>query len=844
MHNKKTALLFLIALQVLGGAHVSAEMKALEDDVLSGVSGQSGITLDLRANVSVAEIAYFDDAKGIALQGLRLASEADPTQHAEYRFEMDVLNDGALSFTFASQNKARFEIEEMRFVDAPGVQAAASAPSIGGVFFDFMIDGAMDNRGGGVGGPGTTGHTFNTNFSISDGRLGYRTNGNEFFLDGLALDVNTPGTTLDIEPGGVLNLRMPNLTAELSVDAIRYSNNPNNHGVTNDVDSGLALPSYGSLWLNLDTNSSVQIQAGGADGVQGLTLNSQNQINRLDLAWGDDTDWASNGYWVGALGVSGRIDLSNLTVDVLADPDAATDPAKDFGVGLALAFERLDAALSVSDLVLGETKANIDSYVAVPSTSLKSIGSVDLNLSFADGAFNGRPTTNVVYLQAGGDQNAGYQGLRLDTQLSIVSLANESNFVYTEDGNSLMLSRFEAFADGDLTLDVTAAGNINGVDYYDGLRLGFEDFAFGYQIEGLRAAESTGDIEDLKSAQLQSAQRNQAMADLSMGFGGAPSFEGVLDGHITLGPGGNIGQEGMTINADVAVSDGLMAAYKESDGSGKGLWLSGLNYDVHLRDMLLDVTQDGLQIYEGESWSRMDVTDFRVGDQASGSSFGRLIMERYEVGSEHTVSAGGAGAVCIGGAGANATDCGLDGGRWEDRGVQGITIASKRHFQQSIEAEGKRNRFTWETARSGEGTSSPVNDSGMKLVFDNFTTNDGEGLADTYGFRTDLNVDVAGAHVVKKQDGADSNGVTGNKGDIKVMNADGTYRYVAPGAMTAQDWDDRPVGLAMRTRTHFKELDFERVNLSHPTGGDSTLLYGLKFQNFDVTTDIIATPLD
>ena len=93
--------------------------------------------------------------------------------------------------------------------------------------------------------------------------------------------------------------------------------------------------------------------------------------------------------------------------------------------------------------------------------------------------------------------------------------------------------------------------------------------------------------------------------------------------------------------------------------------------------------------------------------------------------------------------------------------------------------------------------------------------------------------------------GADVNGVVGNKGDEKVMNPDGTYHYVAPGNMTSADIANRPIGIAVRTRTHFKELDFERVNLVHtPSDSSSTLLYGLKLQNFDVTTDITATPLD
>jgi len=429
-----------------------------------------------------------------------------------------------------------------------------------------------------------------------------------------------------------------------------------------------------------------------------------------------------------------------------------------------------------------------------------------------------------------------------DKKISIIGSGNESNFVYTDDGNSLMLSGFEAYLDGDLTLDVTASGTLGTTDFYDGLRLGFEDLAFGYRVDSYRVAENTGDIDDLKASEAQAAQSIPGVSGGLLGLSGYPSLEGTLNGHVTIGPGGNRGQEGITVNSDLSVSDGTLASFLQSDGSG--VWLSGLNYDVHLRDMMLDVTEEGLVIYEGESWSRMDVTDFRIGDQVTGSSFGRLIMETYEMGSETTVSAGGAGAVCLGGSGGDQLSCESDGGRWEDRGVEGLTIASTRFFKDSIEAEGKRNRFTWETDRAGEGTAAPVNGSGMQLVFDNFTTNDGDGLADTYGFRSQYQIDVARAQVVKKSDGPDNNGVSGNKGDIKVMNSDGSYRYVAPGDLTAQDVADRPVGVAVRTRTQFKELDFDQVNLVHPTGGESTVLYGLKLQNFDVTTDITATPLN
>ena len=844
-HSKYYILIACLGLG-LSSAPAIAELKALEDDFLSGVSGQSGITIDVQKNSSIAEIAYFDDGNGIALQGVRLSAADDPNGFSEHRYIFDILADGSLAIEFSSNHKSRFEIEEIRFIDTPGIPSVANTPSIGGFFFDYISNGSLRvaNVGNGGQGPhGTMGGVYDIDVDITEGRLGYRTNGNELFFDGMDLSINSVGTILGVTPTGLLNLELPNFLLEMSVDAIRYSNNPNNHGVTNDVDSGAELASFGSLWANLDMSASLLIAAGGADGVEGMTLDANATINRLDVAWGDDTDWADTGYWVGALGMTGAINIDNLYIDVMDDEDAGVTPAKDYGLGLSLAFDRLEANIQIADIVLGETKTNIDAYVANNATPIKTIGGVELNLLLADGTYDSTPLTNKVLVQAGGNVDAGYQGLRLDTQLSVISPNNESNFVYTDDGNSVMLSRFEAFADGDVTVDVTAQGSNNGTEFFDGLRVGFEDFAFGYRVEGYRVAKSTGDSNDLKNADAQDAYAVPGLSGGLLGLGGYPSVEGVLNGHATIGPGGNVGQEGITINSDLTLSDGDLSVFMNSDGTGKGLWLSGLNYDVHLRDLMLDATDEGLKIYEGERWSTLDVTDFKVGGKESGASFGRVIVERYELGSEKTISAGGAGAVCIGGSGADQTACGLDGGRWEDRGSEGITISTIRRLAPENEIDGKRNRFTWETGRTGEGTA-PVNGSGMQLIFDNFTTNDGDGLTDSYGLRTDYNIDVAGTRVVKKENGLDSNGVDGSKGDIKVMNADGTYRYVSPGALTPEDIANSPVGLAVRTRTHFKELDFDQVNLAHPVGGESTLLYGMKLQNFDITTDITTTTLD
>lgn len=847
------AKLFGLPLFMLVGSAV-AEMQALEDDFLSGVSGQSGITLDLEDNTTVAEIAYFDDDSGIAFQGFRLGGAAGPDDTFKARILVDILEDGRLSLDYTTDslvvnpdatvttvgNQARIEVEEIRFIDNPGdtvMPAIIGTPSIGGLFLDFEIDGLT------LIGANETAYVFDVAFNLTNGRLGYRTNGNEFFLDNFTLDYSAPGTTLDFNGAtGEIEYVAPNVDAELKVDAIRLSTNPNNHGVTNDVDSGVVLSSYGSLWSKLALSKAIQIAGGGRDGVEGFNIDMQTTISSWDLAWGDDSNWSDLGYWFGVLGGQGTIALSNLTVDVLdQDPDALTDPARDYGSGLALGFDTLQAGLFFDAIVLGETKDNIDAYKANSSAPIKSLGGLGVNLLLADGVYDATARSNRLLLQAGGNSDSGYQGLRIDAELSVISPNNESNLSYVEDGFGLMYSGIEAYVDGDITIDVTADGVLGSTQFYDGLRIGFEDLDFAYRSEGFRLGRTT-DGSTLNSEELSASYSIPGVSGSLFGLGLHPEMEGRLNGHITLGPGGRFGDEGISINADIELRDGLMATYKQTDG--KGFWLAGLDMDRHLRDMLLDVTEDGLSIYETETWSRMDVTDFRIGDKVTGASFGRMVLETYEMGSERTISAGGAGTVCIGGSGVDSASCQADGGRWEDRGEQGLTIASKRFFKESVEAEGKRNRFTWETGRNGEGTAGVVNDSGIKLVFDNFTTNDGDGINDTFGVQTEQNLDIASAYVVKKETGADSNGVVGNRGDIKVVNGDGTYRYVNPSAMTASDWDNLPVAMALRTRTQFKELDFGSVDLVHPTGGESTLLHGLKLQNFDVTSDITMTPLD
>lgn len=854
-----------------------ADMQSLEDEALSGVSGQSGMTLKVETDMSIGEVAYFDDGLGIALQGVRLTKagdrtvadwerfvrhelvdagvsdtyanllpfEANTSNLAATRLDIDILDNSTLSLDFISIDRSRFEIGDIRFINTPGLTAAPAAPSIGGLFFDFQLDGHVDITGAGTATNPIYGTLFNIDLLFENARFGYRTNGNEFFLDGMTIDVESPGTVLTYDiPNNELDISLPSFKADIYADAIRFSNNPANHGVSVDVATGLPLSSYGSMWATMDLTSNIGIAAGGAAGSQGITLNSQTTINWLDFAWGDDIATNSTPGWVGALGVTGNVNVNNLYIDVLADPDAGIEPARDFGHGLMFDVDRIDANLRIEEFVIADSIQRLRQYSqSRGGRPVNTVGTFEANLILADGLYEGNAQTNRILLQAGGHPDAGYQGLRLDTRLSVISPSNESNFVYTDNGNSLMWSRFSGYADGDLTLNVTNAGTLNGTTFYDGLRLGFEDFAFGYQIEGYRVAEDSGNSADLNNQELQAATAIPGMPGLP-GIGAAPALEGTLNGHITIGPEGRLGEEGLTINADLSISDGSLAHYLEGDGTGRGLWLSGLNYDVHLRDMLVDVTDQGIEIYETENWGVLDVTDFRLGDKATGASFGRVVMEHHELGSFKRIIDGGAGNVCVGGVGATQTACETDSGFWSSRGSEGLSISSIRHLAAANNVENKRNRFTWEVSRTGEGTNAVVNGSGMQLVFDNFTTNDGNGSTDTYGIRTVTHVDIAQTRVVKKSNGADENGVVGNRGDEKVMNSDGTYRYVAPGSMTGVDISDRPVGLAVRNTTSFRELDIDNVNLVHPTGGESTLLYGVKLQNFEVRTDITATPMD
>lgn len=780
---------------LINASWVFADMKSLDDTALANISGQSGLTMELDLALTADRLSYYDDDKGIHLEGFRVGSAIDSAGQAFHLVRIDIEDDASLNLDYLVEDR-RVEFGDIRLAGAPGV-------SMGGVFFDHTLEGYLNIRqGGSVGGAG---YTFDSAYTMTGGRLGYRTNGNEVFLDDITMNVEALGVTLDVV-GDTLALDAPRIVGNWEVGAIRYSNNPLNHGVSVDSGSGQLLPSYGSLSGSYDLSSSTGITAGGRSG-EGLRIDNETVIHSATFLYMDD------GKALALRDITGSYRINDLRLDVTTD--WRNRPA------LALTLGSLAGQFNIGAIEVGG--------------SGRSIGEVNVSFLLEDQVFNGRNYSNAVYLQGGGHPDAGPQGLRLATEWSL----RLADFSYTEDGNRVIFSGLQSWGQGDVTVNVTRNEMINGTQFFDGLRIGFEDVRAGYRINGLRVGSEDAPL--------------QGGTELLLALGFYPAYEFELDGHMTLGAGGASG-EGITINSDVRIRDGKAAiiAVPYDQGNGevpqKGLWITDLDYDSHVRGMTVDVTQEGLAIVKSEAWSTMDIGNLRIGDKESGRSFGRFVVQKYETGSSMTIVPGGAGDVCAGGVGDSPSSCASSGGVWEARGEEGLTVRLKHVFAKAA-GEDRKNALTWETNRETNGVGEAVNGTGTRLVLNDIHTSDGgdfdgDGVEDnSFGLRTDLSVDVYQTRVVKKTDGPDALGVVGNRGDEKIMDGASAsgYRYVAN--PTLQEAENRPLGFAVKARSQFKELSINNIDLVHPVGGAQTAVYGVKMQNFDIKANLTATPI-
>jgi hypothetical protein len=233
-------------------------------------------------------------------------------------------------------------------------------------------------------------------------------------------------------------------------------------------------------------------------------------------------------------------------------------------------------------------------------------------------------------------------------------------------------------------------------------------------------------------------------------------------------------------------------------------------------------------------WSEFTINDVRFGDRTAGDSFGGLVINRYQTGSTVTISGGGAGnAKCVGGTGTDLVSC---TGNWIDPETQGLTIASTSILNQRNGS--KENSVAWEANRAAG-----VAGTGVAIKADNIFTSDGyDNTANTHGIQTSTSIDVANTRILKKTDGADANGVTGNEGDELILNASlAGYEYVL--APTDLQKANRAEGLILSSNVQIKELNIESIQMIHPTGGSNTLLHGMKLQNLNMSSTLSVTPI-
>jgi hypothetical protein len=772
-------------------------MQSLDDASLSGVSGQNGITLEITgggwggANTNVD---YSQDGQTLSLKGV---SNKPQSGSSVSTHTIDVVGD-----QLQIKHQASPQV-----LSVGNIQMGGSDKSFGNFRAFYTLGSTLKLRGGGA--EGVTGIAVNdSQLSLTDVTFFYRDNGFDLIVKGASFDTYLNNVYLDIVGGGSgtaikLNLGDTRFVASIGAVGLDLA-----HG---DVVPGvLATPSnpdtrgtdsarsFGKLNMDLKLGGSISVAGGGASG-EGLRITPNITINNSLFQYQDEGVLRAENF-AGTLSST-----SGITLDLQQD---------GLGSYAKVAFQDLHLSATLGGLIIGNP-AN------------QKLGSLAFDLNFIDQGAK----QNWLKLRAGGDPNSGLKGLTSDLSWNMANSAVS----LTDNGNSIYFSGLRTNGTGQLTVDLTKScaggvstscyagtqsdtskGSYNG--HFDGLRFGLKEVKGSYSFDGLRVGSATAPL--------------QGGTELLVLMEVFPAYDFNLNGQLTILPGGNVG-DGLRYNADFFVTEGNAAL--TVDEVGKGLWLAGSSYEMHYRGGSVDVTNNGIELRKGTYWSKLDVSDVRWGNKTTGASLGRIVLKRYEQGSSLILSSGGAGALCVGGSGTSASTCNAaynavsnpgGGGRWEDRGNEGVTVKLKNVFVKdatgspanTVSSNEKRNQLIVETNRSKDVNDKAINGTGSQLVLDNFYTSDGDvsnPSANTYGFNADLNLDVAPTKV-------------------KIKSGPNAGTNVSPD----------PLGFAVNGRIHFKQFDIERLQNVHPAGGAVTAMYGIKAQNADIRANLTATPIN
>ncbi|MGM0449364.1 MAG: DUF6160 family protein [Pseudomonadota bacterium] len=649
-----------IALSLATAVPVAA-MEELDDSELSGIQGQSGVTVELETQASMDRFSYFTNERGIHLDDIQVGAASSPDVGARRDYDLDLLDDGSLEIGFDVQDE-RISVGGVSLDDS-------GSRSMGAFWMDRDMDGSFRITPGGAGGS-ADGYTFNFDYALSGGRFGYRTNGHQLFLDNVSLNVETPesaGHTLDVEDGAVHYVAP--IRGDMTIGAVRYAEQSDN--VRGDQS---ARASMGSFETDFDFVTDFEIRGGGGrQGTEGLSVDAETTLNTASFLY------STNGHSLAFKDITGNSTVQDLRVEVGED---FTSEGR-LGLGFTLTGEDSFASgeLSIGEILIG---------------GAGSIGSVNWEWLYENQTINGEPFTNQTFVMAGGHPDAGDEGMRLASEWSLA----DAQLTYTTNGNPVVFDGIQSWGRGDVTVNVTGDETLGDTQFYEGLRVGFDDVSGGYRMDGLRVGGEEAEV--------------QGGVELLSALGVYRSLEfDRMDGQYTLTPGGPNG-EGLTINSDIVIEGGRAGYLTEE--SGQGVWADDLSYEGHIRDMTLEVAENGLSMIQGEAWSTMDIGNLRVGGAEDGASFGRIVWQRYGENSEMVISA-------------------------PDSGEEGLKLALTSVFSEAV--SDRANRFIWETGREQDSEGNLEDGSGMQLVLDNIHTSDGPDTStNEYGVKTDLKVDV------------------------------------------------------------------------------------------------------
>jgi hypothetical protein len=773
-----------IGSSILAVTVTSHALVALPDEALADVTGRDGVSLVIDgAGWSTSGLNYTQDGETLSLKGLKTLPVKGASSLSTLK--IDALNDRVALTLSVPQTEYRVD----DIVIGSPTRTLGSARTFIQTDASLVVKPSIQPAGDGLSLDGSVQLKNGTTYLRYDGfdliAKGVRLGAN-FTNTLLKLPVTNDGNDIRIEfsnaglSAGITGLSLDLANGDAVTDVLATPLSPD----TRDPNASL---SFGGLAFAADLNGSVTLAAGGASS-QGIRV-------RPDMSWSRGTlEYKGTGV-IRSTDFNGSLSSkSGLTIDLEKDP-----------VGSYIQFAASDFSVTAQ---MGK--------LVVGSPDRSKLGSVGLGLLFED-TVNQK---NSFKLRPGGDVNAGTQGITTEMRWNLVG----GSATITDNSNSLWLSGLKSYGNGTMALDITRScsstltvtgcyagtltdqtkGNYNG--HFDGLRFGFSNVTGAYSFDGIRVGTSSSPL--------------QGGTELLLLAGVYPAYDFTLNGHVTLSPGGKVG-DGFRFNADVILSK--VNAAVSTDELGKGIWLTDAAQEMHYRNGFVDVSNDGLEINKGEFWSLLEANDLRLGSKNSGTSVGRLLLKTYEMGSTLSLATGGSGALCVGAVAVSATNCATAGGRWEDRGNEGLSIKlnslyvrddQENNAVNGIVTDEKRNQIALEARRTVDANGKPVNGTGVQVVLDNFWSSDakvGDANSNLYGFKADLGIDVAPTVVISK---------------------------IPPFTQTS------PLGFAVNGRVSFKEIGSQRLQMVHPTGGGQTVLHGMRLQNADVRFNLTATPIN